>query len=434
MPSSGLSIGTAAISGGTTTAILYDNAGVLGEYTVTGTGNSVMSASPTFTGTITGAAANFSGNVGIGTTSPTAALHVIGANYLSAVVGAALYPELHFYSNGATFGNIGSGNVTGAAATDLGIQTPSGKKIFLAAGGTAAALTVSGANVGIGTASPNTSLHVYASGVGGAKFDAGTAPLNIFTINNSQFATFGSAGGALTGGTATDLAFQTSSGGNIQFATNGTALANIRMTIASGGNVGIGTTAPTQKLQVNGTISSTSGGVQFPDGTTQTTAATGGGSYVRSITYQSFTSSGTYTPNANLIFAVFQMGAAGGNNGSSVSGGSGNTGYWSCSGGTGGTGGAVEAVYSAATIGASKAITIGATGSSTSLGSLITCTSGTNGTNASGACTDGTKGSNGSCTVTSSVSSRTTFPYSATFVKTGGNTPGVVYVTEYNSQ
>ena len=36
----------------------------------TGTGNVVMSASPTFTGTITAAAANFSGNVGIGTTGP----------------------------------------------------------------------------------------------------------------------------------------------------------------------------------------------------------------------------------------------------------------------------------------------------------------------------------------------------------------------------
>jgi hypothetical protein len=39
------------------------------------------------------------------------------------------------------------------------------------------------------------------------------------------------------------------------------------------GSVGIGTTNPQQKLSVVGTIESTSGGIKFPDGTIQTTAA-----------------------------------------------------------------------------------------------------------------------------------------------------------------
>lgn len=43
----------------------------------------------------------------------------------------------------------------------------------------------------------------------------------------------------------------------------------------SSGNAGIGTATPTQKLEVAGTIYSTSGGFKFPDATTQTTAATG---------------------------------------------------------------------------------------------------------------------------------------------------------------
>lgn len=43
-----------------------------------------------------------------------------------------------------------------------------------------------------------------------------------------------------------------------------------------GGNVGIGTSNPAQKLSVVGTIESTSGGFKFPDGTTQATAATSG--------------------------------------------------------------------------------------------------------------------------------------------------------------
>ena len=44
----------------------------------------------------------------------------------------------------------------------------------------------------------------------------------------------------------------------------------------SDGNVGIGDPNPSEKLTVAGTIESTSGGVKFPDGTTQTTAAVTG--------------------------------------------------------------------------------------------------------------------------------------------------------------
>ncbi len=44
----------------------------------------------------------------------------------------------------------------------------------------------------------------------------------------------------------------------------------------SGGNVGIGTTTPAEKLSVASTIESTSGGIKFPDGTVQTTSASAG--------------------------------------------------------------------------------------------------------------------------------------------------------------
>jgi hypothetical protein len=48
-----------------------------------------------------------------------------------------------------------------------------------------------------------------------------------------------------------------------------------RLTVENGGNVGIGTVVPQSKLEVVGTIHSTTGGFKFPDGTVQTTAAGG---------------------------------------------------------------------------------------------------------------------------------------------------------------
>jgi hypothetical protein len=43
------------------------------------------------------------------------------------------------------------------------------------------------------------------------------------------------------------------------------------------GNLGIGVSNPTERLQVKGLVHSTSGGFRFPDGTTQTTPLLGGG-------------------------------------------------------------------------------------------------------------------------------------------------------------
>lgn len=58
--------------------------------------------------------------------------------------------------------------------------------------------------------------------------------------------------------------------------------------------VGIGTSSPTQKLEVTGTIFSTSGGFKFPDGSTQTTAALAGANTLLS-------NLGTTAVNASII-------------------------------------------------------------------------------------------------------------------------------------
>lgn len=65
------------------------------------------------------------------------------------------------------------------------------------------------------------------------------------------------------------------------------------------GNVGIGTTSPSQKLTVAGIIESTSGGIKFPDGSVQTTSARYGGVAVVAI------SGGDYTDPVTAMNSVY---------------------------------------------------------------------------------------------------------------------------------
>lgn len=83
VPASNLVVGTSTISSGTTTRILYDNAGVLGEYTISGSGTVVaMATSPSFTTPTLGVATATSIN-GLTITSSTGTLTITNAKTLS---------------------------------------------------------------------------------------------------------------------------------------------------------------------------------------------------------------------------------------------------------------------------------------------------------------------------------------------------------------
>lgn len=144
-------------------------------------------------------------------------------------------------------------------------------------------LSYVGGNVGIGTAAPASPLTIQAPGNGLTHSD-GT---HVLATNVSGGA------GWLGTITASPLNFYT-------------ANSAARMTVTTAGNVGVGTTTPAQKLSVAGTIQSTSGGFMFPDGSVQSTAATGGGGFWSASGINIFNNNtgnvgiGTSAPNAKL--------------------------------------------------------------------------------------------------------------------------------------
>ena len=88
----------------------------------------------------------------------------------------------------------------------------------------------------------------------------------------------------------------------------GTAVAPLMLN-ARGGNVAVGTSTAASPLTVNGIIQSLTGGFKFPDGTTQTTAASGNtNAYCTKIV----TSSALFTPTAGTLIGYTLIGGGGG--------------------------------------------------------------------------------------------------------------------------
>jgi len=197
-----------------------------------------------------------SGNVGIGTTAPQGPLQVVGTG-----------------SNVITLGesdsNSGKQIVIGVMTSGNGYGTI--QSLYQGHTYTPLSLNPAGGNVGIGTLTPASNLEIFTPTLDGIDTYSGL----LMRSNNYGY--------LLEGG------LKQNAGAVLKFSSNNNGTINERERIDQNGNVGIGTTTPGSKLEVNGSVTLTvnsGGSITYPDSTVQSTAWNGvlsGGDYAESV-------------------------------------------------------------------------------------------------------------------------------------------------------
>ena len=198
---------------------------------------------------VTAMTINNTGNVGIGTTSPKGQLEVSGSNPIIVLqdnVGAVDKKYRYFQNNDNTLFFARANDAFNSYSTDMVID--------------------SSGNVGIGTTSPTAELHVKGVSSSGnlptVKVES-TGSISYLKFFNSSTGT-GSSDGAYIGMNGGTAYFMNKEAGNLYLGTGD----NFNLTLENGGNVGIGTTSPSQKLTVEGNIELGTGGYIYGDTTT----------------------------------------------------------------------------------------------------------------------------------------------------------------------
>jgi trimeric autotransporter adhesin len=224
---------------------------------------------------------SFTGNQSItGDVNLTGSLGLPHTTGATGVITMAGIPFMHNFGVNNTFLGGGAGNftMTGQSNTAIGANSLLINRTGVANTAVGAGALDNSTDGGNNTASGTLALRANTTGNNNTAvgFNAGVTPTtaNANTAgSNNTFLGFQSGPG-----TSTQLSNATAIGAN--------ALVNCNNCMVLGDstvNVGIGTSNPGQKLSVVGMIESTTGGFKFPDGTVQTTAASGGGT-VTSVT------------------------------------------------------------------------------------------------------------------------------------------------------
>jgi len=215
------------------------------------------------TGTLIGTEASFSGSIGIGTTSPGSELQLYGKNSAT-TNGIILGRGNDDYNQITHIYTLGGGDGFVIENRDLARVLSSGVDVFFrntGSNGTRTNMTIQGAtgNVGIGTTSPGAKLDVYGL-------------LNVTRSDEGHYLQFGSEGGVgkISARNPTSAGYATL---NISQWNNTTE--RVVAAIDANGNVGIGTTSPGSKLDVNGNAN-IDGAVYAHSSETNTIAPSGG--------------------------------------------------------------------------------------------------------------------------------------------------------------
>ncbi len=224
------------------------------------------------------------GNVGIGTVSPTANLHVVGTEILETNGNTG---SLSFNAFGNFVGQIRT-PYSGSAYNILAFNVISGGSTIFSNNNVEHVRINSSGSVGIGTTTPQAKLDVN----GNARFGS-------FDINSSESKAIW-----ITG---SNFGFGTFYGTALQLLTSNTE----RMRITGAGDVGIGVVTPATKLDVSGAIRTSTGILfgtdtaaantlnDYEEGTWTPTFAFSGASV--DATY--YAQTGTYTKIGNTVVA-----------------------------------------------------------------------------------------------------------------------------------
>jgi len=246
--SSGLIVGTTSIASGTNTRIFFDNSGILGEYTISGTGNVAMTNSPSFTTPSLGSAS--ASGLSVSGLTASRAVFTDGSKNLSSSLGTSNDLVLgsgsllsgttngqvvRMFSGSLSMGNILPSSITVPGATILGNTA--------ATAGTADAVSL---GTGLSISGGQLNVNPAVGSITGLGTGVSTA-LGIDIGLSGSFITNGGALGTPSSGIATNLTGLPISTGltggasnRVPYFTSSTALSVSGAPIFDGTNFGIG--------------------------------------------------------------------------------------------------------------------------------------------------------------------------------------------------
>jgi len=281
--------------------------------------------------TPTGSDIYYLGNVGIGTVLPLANLQIgataqtagSGTNYYNYAKQLALLGDYNVAPNSGDAIKLYIGNYNNDSAPNvypiLCEDENAYLDFFVKARATSALLPTMyfAGNIGIGTTAPTQALHVQGNAlVTGNLTVTGSNITNINYINSIEYNSSNVIINNVSGAGPALKVSQTGVGASYpiaDFYDNDVSTTIPAFRIADGGNVGIGTTVPTEKLHVNGYISATKNIVQIETNFAQAAAtiSTTSLTYIYTTVIQ-----GNITPRSstNKVIVEFFSGMAGGDN------------------------------------------------------------------------------------------------------------------------